>query len=280
MMRARAIPWLLVGALTLPLSACGPGGGTRAPETPAAAVTKEQLYQQGHRLYQTGALDSARAVLERAAALDSSYAEPVADLAQLHYDLAMAEGDEHASSRKAEYRRSLQYFARLEKLGNTDAATYERLCELAVALGDDRSFLRYAKRNAERYPFDRQYYNLGLAYFNAGDFQSVVRTQKEAAERFGSSPYLGGFYRQMGRAYMKLNRDQTAERMLESGLKAVDTRMTGARKEKGSSSDDYRRLTEDRIAILQLLRHLHQTYRDEAKLQEVEKLLKDAGALR
>ncbi len=275
-----ALAGSLCVVVALLVSSCGPGGAPRTPESSPAPATSEMLYRQGHRLYQTGSLDSARILLQRAAAMDSSYADPVADLAALHYDLAMAEKDGQAPSRKAELRQSLQYFARFEKLGGTDASTYERLCEISVALDDNRSFLRYAKRSAERYPFDRQYYNLGLAYFDAGEYQGVVKSQKEAAERFRESPYLGGFYRQMGRAYMKLDRDQTAERTLEAGLKAVDARMAGVGKAKGAASDDSRRLGEDRIAILQLLRRLHQTYHADAKLQEVERLLKVAGALR
>jgi tetratricopeptide (TPR) repeat protein len=252
----------------------------RSTTVPPAPESKETVYQTGHRLYLTGALDSARVLLERAVAMDTSYADPATDLGALHYDLAMAVKDEHSPARTARLKDALRWFARAERLGNTDAAVYERLCEISVALDDDRSFLRYARKDAERYPFDRQYYNLGLACFNAGEYQNVIKTQKDAVEKFRQSPYLGGFYRQMGRAYMKMDRDQSAERTLETGLKSVDTRMAGVKREKEARSEDLGRLAEDRIAILQLLRRLHQTYHADAKLQEVERLLKEAGALR
>ena len=271
----RLCAFVLASASALVLSSCGTGGLTGGLEAPPE--TKEAVFQQGHRLYLAGSYDSAQVLLLQAASMDSSYADPVTDLASLHYDRAMAEKE--GPSRVAHLKDAFRIFARAERLGNTDASTYERLCEISVALKDDRSFLRYAKKTAERYPFDRQFYNLGLAYFNAGEYLNVVKSQKEAAEKFKQSPYLGGFYRQMGRAYMKMNRDQTAERTLESGLKAVGVRIAAMKKENGGV-ENAQRLADDRVAILQLLRRLHQTYHADAKLQEVESLLKEAGALR
>ena len=257
------------------LASCGPGEAPRTAERAPGLRTKDGLYREGHQLYLTGALDSARALLERAAALDSSYREPVADLASLHYDRAMAQRGETSPARRAALKEALRYYIRLERMGDTGAATYERLCEVAAGLEDDRTFLRYARKSAERYPYDRQFYNLGVASLNAGDYPGVVTSQKEAAEKFRQSPYLGGFYRLLGQAYMKMDRDQTAERSLETGLKAVDARLAAVKA--GIADEASARLRGDRVAILQLLRRLHQTYHKDEKLREVERLLKASG---
>ena len=276
----------LRGARILPafaalfLMSCGaPESANRDGSSPAS-LSKEALYQTGHRLYATGNYDSAAVVLQRAVALDSTYGDALTELGLLHYDLAMVERSAQSKTKVKNLRQSLNYLARAEALGTSDAAVYERLCEVAVALNDDRSFLRYAKKDAERFPFDRQYYNLGLAYFNAGEYPNVVKCQKEATVKFQNSPYLGAYYRQMGRAYMKQDRDQTAQRILEAGLQAVDGLLAVEHKGKNPPADRLKRLSEDRTAILQLLRRLYQTYHVDDKLRDTERLLNEAGAMR
>jgi tetratricopeptide (TPR) repeat protein len=241
-------------------------------------MTKETFFEEGHRQYLQMQLDTAYVLLRKAVAMDSLYAAPVNDLAQLTYDRALSAKDDRKKT--AAFKESFRWFARSESFGNTDAAVYDRLCEIAERLDDDKSFLRYARRAAERYPFDRQSYNLGLAAFAASDFQSVIKSQKEAVDKFKLSPYLGSFYRQMGRAYMKIDRDQTAERTLEAGVAAVDLRMAAVKKEQGASSGDYHRLSEDRVGMLQLLRKLYTTYKENEKLQSAERQLREAGALK
>jgi tetratricopeptide (TPR) repeat protein len=241
--------------------------------------TKEILFKRGHQLYLEQNFDSAAVTLQKAIAIDSSYIPPLEDLAAMHYDLGMREQGEKSQKRLGEFRKSRNYYGRIEALGNKGADLYERLCELSVALDDNKSFLKYARRNAEMYPYDRQYYNLGVAYFNTDDFANVIKTQKEAIEKFKLSIFIGGYYRQLGRAYMKVDRDQTAERTFTTGVQAVDTRIGELKRSnaKYKSSDDYRRLLDDKIGMLVSLRKLHQTYRALDKLEQVEKELKEVG---
>ena len=255
---------------------CGPSGETPRP---GPAETKEALYQRGHALYRTMEFPEAEENLRRAVALDSSYVDALVDLASLTYDQAIREEGETNPRRLEKFRVSRGFFARAEALGYRDAPAYERLCELSVALEDERGFLKYARKSAELYPYDRQYYNLGLAYYGVGDWQGVVRSQKDAAEKFKQSPYLGAYYRQAGRAYMKLDRDQTAERTLVTGIAAVDARLAAIRKPgvEYKAREDYRRLSDDKIGMLLLLKRLHTTYKAADKLEHVERQLKEAG---
>ena len=162
-----------------------------------------------------------------------------------------------------------------------ESTVYERLCELSVVLDDNRSFLKFAKKNAEKYPYDRQMYNLGIAYYETGDHASVIKTMKEAAQKFKISPYIGGFYRQLGLSYMKMDRDQTAVRTLETGVQIVDGRLADLRKSGADpSTSEERRLFEDRVGMLTSLRKLHQIYKERAKLEKVERLLREAGSLK
>ena len=268
---------LSVAYLAFLLGSCGPSPEVMKPG--ATSMSKEGLYEKGHLLYMQQQYDSATVLLKKAASMDSLFQPPIQDLAALHFDLGMRSPSDASPARMEKLREAKRYYARLEALGNQDSEIYERLCEISVATEDDRSFLRYAKKNAEKYPFDRQYYNLGLATFGAGDYAGTVRTQKEAVEKFRQSPYLGGFYRQMGRAYMKMDRDQTAERTLTSGVQAVDVRVAELRRGGGEykATDAYRRLTDDKIAMLLLLKRLHQTYKATDKLEQVERQLKEAG---
>ncbi len=270
---AQILGLLAVAIPAVLIVSCGPSPGTRN-ETGMSA-SRDQLYQEGHRLYMTRSYDSAEVVLSNVVSMDSSFVDALADLGMLHYELAIADRAEGSKTRTRNLRDSRNYLARVEELGTPDEGVYERLCEISVTLGDDRGFLKYARKSADRFPFERQYYNLGLAYFGVGEYQNVVRTQKEAIEKFKQSPYLGGYYRQLGRAYMKVDRDQTAQRTLEAGLSAVDARLAVA----SNDRDAVKRLTDDRIAILQLLRKLYQTYHFDDKLKSVERRLSEVGAL-
>jgi tetratricopeptide (TPR) repeat protein len=163
-------------------------------------------------------------------------------------------------------------FSDLENQGEHEIDLLDRLCEISIALGDNKGFLTYAKMSAERYPYDRQYHNLGLAYFNVGDYQSAIKIEKEAIGKFRESAYLSSYYRQLGRAYMKVDRDQTAQRTFEDGVKIADLRLQGR-----TSPDDLHRLMDDKAAMLLSLKHLYQTYHQDDKLKEVERQLLEAG---
>ena len=259
-------------ALSL-LQGCGPSGSTRAPER---SLSKEQLYHEGNVLYLQGQLDTAAVLLDRAYTMDSSYTDAALALASLHFDQGKAEP---AGSRKwtEHLRKSLRYYRRVEEMGSRDAELLDRLCEVSVLIDDDRTFLRYAKRNAELYPYERQMYNLGLAYFGVADYPAVVRIQKDAIEKYRTSPYLGGFYRLLGLAYVKQDRDQTAERTFVAGLKAVDARLAELKREDRRGTDDIARLSEDRVGILLQMKRLFQIYKKQAELEQVERQLRDAG---
>jgi tetratricopeptide (TPR) repeat protein len=131
----------------------------------------------------------------------------------------------------------------------------------------------------QKYPFERQYYNVGLAYFAAGDYANVVKSQKEALEKFNNSSYVGGYYRQLGRAYQKLGRDQTAEKTFVTGVQAVDARLAELAKSGPVSTieEEKKRLLDDKVGMLLALRKLHQTYKAQEKLKQVERQLKEAG---
>lgn len=265
-----------LAGIVLGLQSCGPGGETSRPVIPEST---EHIYQRGHQLYLEMRLDSAANVLKLAASRDSAYLPPVTDLASLYYDLAMKEDGETNPRRLELLRASRSYFAKIEARGVRESNVYERLCEISLTLNDSKSFLKYAKKNVELYPYDRQYYNLGVAYFEAEDYNGVIRSQKEASEKFKQSFYVGGFYRQMGRAYGKIGRDQTAERTFTTGVLAVDVRLAELRKSGGDyrMGDGYRRLIDDKIGMLLALKKLHQTYKEPEKLERVERQLKEAG---
>jgi tetratricopeptide (TPR) repeat protein len=185
---------------------------------------------------------------------------------------------EEGPRRRDNFRSAREFLARAENLGYREAAGYDRLCEICTELEDARGFLRYAKKNAELYPYDRQYYNLGVAYFGVEEWAGVVKSQREASEKFGESPYTGAYYRQMGRAYMKMDRDQTAERTFAAGVQAADAAMAGMKKSgRGAGSEEQKRLQDDKIGMLLLLKRLHITYRESEKLAQVERQLREAG---
>jgi tetratricopeptide (TPR) repeat protein len=261
-------------AAVLLVDGCGTGGGESVKPS-KGPVSKEQLYREGNLLYLQSQFDTAAAVLKRAYAMDSSYLDPALALASLYFDLGKAEA---AGSKRANehFRQSLRYYRLVEEGGNRDATVLDRLCEVSLLVGDDRAFARYAKRNADLYPFERQLYNLGLAYYGVEDYQSVVKIQKEAIEKFRTSAYLGGYYRLMGLAYVKQGRDQTAERTFVAGVKAVDARLTELRQSQRPAAEDVARLSEDRMGMLLQLKRLFQIYKKQGELDQVERQLKDA----
>jgi tetratricopeptide (TPR) repeat protein len=271
--RSLFFPALLAAALIV--DGCGTGGG-ESMKPPTSPPSKEQLYREGNLLYLQSRFDTAAVVLKRAYAMDSSYLDPALALASLYFDLGKAEA---AGSKKANehYRQSLRYYRLVEEGGNRDATVLDRLCEVSLLVGDDRAFARYAKRNAELYPFDRQLYNLGLAYYGVEDYQSVVKTQKEAIEKYRTSAYLGGYYRLMGLAYVKQGRDQTAERTFVAGVKAVDARLADLGRAQRPAAEEMTRLSEDRQGMLLQLKRLFQIYKKQVELDQVERQLKDAS---
>jgi tetratricopeptide (TPR) repeat protein len=266
------------GGLALAATVVAGCGGTNLADKSPTLATKEAYFERGHREYLRLDFDRAEADLTQALALDSSYSEPLVDLGALAYDRGMQETDERSQIRRDELKKSRRYYARAEALGQQDASIYDRLCEIANALDDTGAFLKYAKLAASRYPYDRQYYNLGLAYYAAADWQNVIRTQKEAVEKFGESAYCGGFYRQIGRAYLKQDRDQTAEKQFAAGVLAVDACIVAVRSRGGKTAAiDVQRLQDDKIAMLLQLKRLHLTYKQKEKLDQVERQLREAG---
>jgi tetratricopeptide (TPR) repeat protein len=260
------------------LAGCGPSAEAPRPETATPPTTVGDVYRTGHRYYLEQQTDSAIVWLRRAEGMDSSFSDPVQDLAQLYYEKGLRAG-EKSRERQDSFRSARRAFARLETLGKHESEVYERLCELSMALNDDPGFLRYAKKNAELYPYDRQHYNVTRAYFDVGDFQSVITTAKEGIEKHRDSPYITSYYRILGRAYMKIGRDQTAEKTLSSGLKIADARLTDLKKSGTDykAGDGYRRAHDDKVNMLLLLKQLHTTYRADEKLQQVDRMLKEEG---
>lgn len=118
-----------------------------------------------------------------------------------------------------------------------------------------------------------------MAYFHVADYAAVIATQKDAIAKFEVSPFIGSFYRQLGRAYARVDRDQTAERTFMAGVKAVDDCVSRMRTGNPGfpETPEYKRLADDRIGMLLSLRKLHHTYKDREKLERVEKQLREAG---
>ena len=270
---------LIAAVLGLTWMSCGPAPETAKPPIRTQPVTKEEVFNIGHQFYLDRRYDSAEVYLTKASGMDASYFAPLSELASMQYALGLQETGEENPRRLEHFRKSFGYFVRLEAHGMRDSEVLERLSELSSALDDDKAFVRYANKNAELYPYERQYLNLGLAFFQVADYQNVIRAGKEAIEKFKGSTYTGGFYRQLGRAYMKIDRDQTAERTFDTGIKAVDAVISDRGKTDAGfkSTEDYHRLIDDKIGMLVSLKTLHQTYRAIEKLQNVERQLKDLG---
>jgi tetratricopeptide (TPR) repeat protein len=265
-------------ALALALPSCAPSSETE--RTPGTGLeTREAAFGRGHRYYLSRQFDSASVWLRKAADMDRTYVDPLVDLGALCYDRGMTAKAGNDPAWRAEFEQSLRHYARAEELGARGSDLYERLSEVSAALDDREAFLTWAKKNAEAHPYDRQYFNLGLASFNAGDFQGAITVLKEAIEKFPSSLLSGSFYRQLGRAYMKVDRDQTAERVFVSGVQVVDRMIAGLERTATASApgEDERRLLDDKIGMLLSLKKLHQTYGAKDKLEHVERELREAG---
>jgi tetratricopeptide (TPR) repeat protein len=267
-----------IAVLAFALSGCGPSTETAHEQPVRMPTTKEGMYTRGQQLWFEKQADSAAAYYLRAAAMDSSYNLPLRDLGQMHYERAMLE-PEKSRKRMDLLRLSRAQYVRVESRGERESDVYERLCELSSSLGDERTFLTYAKKNAELYPYDRQVFNLARAYYDVEDYQGVIRTAKDAVEKYKESQYLGSFWRILGKAYTKIDRDQTAERTLVAGLKATDGRIAALKNAGGDykATDAYRRLHEDKIQMLLILKQLHTTYKAQDKLEQVERQLKEEG---
>ena len=272
----RCLAFVIALAAAGGLAGCGSSGGAgRVPGMGRA----EELYEAGHQYEQEKNLDSAAALLERAVAADSGFTPALSEYADVQYDRGMAITDTKSPARILLLLSSRGALGRLETLTAADAGVYDRLCELSVALGDSRSFLFYARKSAGKFPYERQYYNLGVALYQTGDYHGAVKAMKEAIDKFAASTYTGGFYREEGLAYMKLDRDQTATRTFESGVAAVDNLLKGM-KQADPAAPEVRRLSDDRTGMLLSLRKLYTTYQDQENLERVEKLLRQSGNLK
>lgn len=264
-------------ALGLTLAGCATVAESPKPAPVAAAPTKERLAEEGHALYLRQEWDRAAEVLGEALAMDSTSLPVLKDLAALYYERATFAEGRDSTARRGDLARARAYFVRLEAAGARDADVYERLCETSVALGDARGFLLSARAYARQYPYDRQYYNLGLAQFGAGEYQETIRSQKEAIEKFPRSEYIGGFYRQLGHSYMKVDRDQTADRTLSAGLQAADRKMAELGAKGESKGTAYERLRADKVAMLLMLKKICQTYKFTERIASLDRQLKEAG---
>jgi TolA-binding protein len=274
----RRLAWP-AGILILCLSGCGPAKETSTPPVPAAAPrTAEMFTLEGRRLYAAGEIDSAATALAEALRMDSTYRPALEQKALMFYDLVMREqGD--ARRRMEASLTARNAYMQLERMGIKESDVYERISELSNILGDDKTLLHYAKKNAEQFPYDRQYYNLGLAFIRTGDYNGAITLLKGCTEKFPSSAFIGGFYRQLGKAYASVDRDQTAERTYGAGVKAVNALLaeSGTAGNAAAVRADRQRLTDDKIAMLLALKKLHQRYRHEEQLKDVERQLKEAG---
>jgi tetratricopeptide (TPR) repeat protein len=270
---------LLIALASVILVGCGSTPETVKPPVSANVDTKEAICAYARHLLADQMYDSAEVCFRKAVALDATYRDPVSELAQMHYALGMQQTGEKNPKRLEQFRKSLGYYSKLESMGVRESDMYERLGELSNALDDDKSLLKYARKNADAYPYERQYFNLGFAYFQVADYQNVIRCQKDAIEKFKGSTFIGSFYRQLGRAYMKVDRDQTAERTFDAGLKTTDGVIAGMKKSnpKFETTAEYRRLIDDKIGMLISLKSLHQTYSAADKLKKVEQQLKELG---
>jgi len=267
------------------LFSCGPSSTTTEKRVERdvaidAAESSESLFRRGHELFVDRSYDSAVVLLRRSASIDSTNIRPLKDLALIHYDLALQQRSEEHSSWEVEFRGALDCYSRMESLGQRDADTYERLCEISHALGERVLFLRFARKNADRFPGDRQAHNLGLAQSLTGDHAGVIKTQKEAIEKYPHSPFIGGFYRLLGNAYMDVDRHQTAERTYAQGVEESLKRMNELQTASNEidRNGEYQRLKDERIAMLLSLKKLHILYKETDKLHAVERLLRDAGS--
>lgn len=252
---------------------------TELEKSAPSIETSRSLLQKGRQFFAMQEFDSAEIFLGRSLALDPTNTDALVEIGGVHHGIGRASTGARAVMRQ-HYLKSLVYLARAESLGVSSSEVLERLCEIAVELEDRGAFLRYAKKNATLFPYDRQAFNLGLAHFENDEFREAIEVLKTAVERFTQSPFIGSMYRVMGRAYMKLQRNQTAERTFIVGIQAVEDRLRslGGRPPEEKNRDDVRRLREDRVGMLMSLKGLHQIYQDHEKLRAVEQKLREANS--
>jgi tetratricopeptide (TPR) repeat protein len=263
---------LLAAVVAMVLAGCGASRETAESPSPVSGTA---LGLEGRRLLTMGKTDSAVAVLSEALALDSSNRSVREDLALARYQKSL-QGD--SLRRVSLMRDAYLAYAELEERGATDMPVYDRLCELAQSIGDTAGFLLYARRAVERYPYDRQMLNLGTAQLAAERYRQVIESQKEALERFPGSSYRSGYYRLLGQAYVRVDRYQTAQRVLAEGVEEAENALAGLRAD-GPDPATLRRIEQDRIAMLLSLQRLYTIYQEQEKLMEVERRLKSAGRL-
>jgi tetratricopeptide (TPR) repeat protein len=250
----------------------------RSAAAPPAPPGREDVYREGHRLLQAGEFDSAAVVLEQARAMDSLYRPPLQDLALLKYDRALR-SPEGSTARTTAARSALAYYAALERLGQQDEETYERLTEMARLAGDGEAFLRYAQAGARRHPSDRRVYNLALALTEASKYKEATDVLNTGIRSYPVSGFQGGFHRLLGNAYLRMDRDQSAERTFTEGVKIVDRMLEEMERSdpEALAGGDGSRMREDRTSMLRSLKKLHQTYGRKKELGEVEQRLRAEG---
>ena len=261
---------ILAAALLVGLAGCS---GTRTTVEPTASSSALPPALEGKRLLAAGDVDSAVVVLTRALREDSTDNGIRGDLAFARYQRVL---QSDTADRRALVADAYDAYADLEARGNTEMLVYDRLCELAQSVGDTAGFLQASSRAVERYPYDRQFFNLGSAQLAAQRYREVIESQKEAIERFRDSPYLSGFYRLLGQAYIRVDRYQTAQKVLADGVHEAD-RTHAAIEGSGGDMTVLQRIDLDRMAMLQSLERLYTIYDEQEKLKEVQDRLKRAG---
>ena len=255
--------------------ACGSSGSITEskPEPPRAADQLAQFSSAGHAHYVGARYDSACFYLEKARAIDHHEPRVLMELGESYYAMGMELPN--GTQRERNLRMALDRYATIDSIGKADAGTYERLTEVSHLLGDTQLFVHYAEKQAAVHPGDRELYNLGLAYFDARNYQKTIETQKGAIQKYPHSPYIGGFYRLLGDGYYEIDRQQTAERTYQEGVKVVDSRvadMKGANSQ-FSTSSEYRQLADSRRSMLLSLKKLYRLHGKKKELDEVDRLL-------
>jgi len=268
-MKVRHLALCILGVLV------GCSGSRQAGEPASPGRNPALLKQEGQRQLAMGNPDSAVTLLQEALALDSTSVGTREDLALARYQRAF-KGD--SIVRPELGKEAFAAYEDLEMRGEREMAVYDRLCELAQRMNDTSGFLLYATRAAEHFPHDRQMFNLGSAQFAAGRYRETASSQKEALERFPDSPYRSGFYRLLGQAYVRVDRYQSAQRVLAEGVEEAE-RVLSSTPGQQPNALTRSRIEEDRIAMLLSLRRLYSIYQEEEKLNEVERRLKSAGRL-
>jgi tetratricopeptide (TPR) repeat protein len=252
---------------------CSPSEKTATSDGSSATVpeTMESLYARGHALYADGRHDSAAYYLERARAIDRGFLPPLEDLGEIYY-LAGMNSDVTTPERERNMKAAVACYATMDSLGQADEADYERLAELSHGLGDKKLFLVYAEKQVKLFPGDRELYNLGLGYFGVGNFQKVIETQKGAIEKYPHSPYIAGFYRLLGDGYLSVDRQQSAERTYEEGLRVTDEGVRGMKEADPAftGSAVYRQLADNYLSMVSSLKKIYRLHGKQEKLKQLE----------